>query len=155
MTDFFANPNVLFVFEDDIVIPVNHMMPAFQTVFQSFPNLNFSNTGITEIKPGVVMIEEQVCQGTHTGAPFSFAKFPAVPRSDKHVKLDPERVYATIQDGKIVKYEMVSLGSLCGYHGLYLGVGGVMEAPEDDDSCLLYTSPSPRDQRGSRMPSSA
>ena len=24
-----------------------------------------------------------------------------------------------------------------------------------DDVCLLYTSPSPRDQRGSRMPSSA
>ena len=24
-----------------------------------------------------------------------------------------------------------------------------------DDDCLLYTSPSPRDQRGSRMPSSA
>ena len=26
---------------------------------------------------------------------------------------------------------------------------------EYPDSCLLYTSPSPRDQRGSRMPSSA
>ena len=26
---------------------------------------------------------------------------------------------------------------------------------ELDSSCLLYTSPSPRDQRGSRMPSSA
>ena len=26
---------------------------------------------------------------------------------------------------------------------------------DDDDICLLYTSPSPRDQRGSRMPSSA
>ena len=25
----------------------------------------------------------------------------------------------------------------------------------ESDSCLLYTSPSPRDQRGSRMPSSA
>ena len=25
----------------------------------------------------------------------------------------------------------------------------------EDDTCLLYTSPSPRDQRGSRMPSSA
>ena len=25
----------------------------------------------------------------------------------------------------------------------------------DPNSCLLYTSPSPRDQRGSRMPSSA
>ena len=29
------------------------------------------------------------------------------------------------------------------------------EYPEQNDICLLYTSPSPRDQRGSRMPSSA
>ena len=29
------------------------------------------------------------------------------------------------------------------------------DAPEHTHSCLLYTSPSPRDQRGSRMPSSA
>ena len=28
-------------------------------------------------------------------------------------------------------------------------------APPGETSCLLYTSPSPRDQRGSRMPSSA
>ena len=27
--------------------------------------------------------------------------------------------------------------------------------PERSTTCLLYTSPSPRDQRGSRMPSSA
>ena len=27
--------------------------------------------------------------------------------------------------------------------------------PEPFEGCLLYTSPSPRDQRGSRMPSSA
>ena len=27
--------------------------------------------------------------------------------------------------------------------------------PDDICACLLYTSPSPRDQRGSRMPSSA
>ena len=29
------------------------------------------------------------------------------------------------------------------------------EDDEEDEDCLLYTSPSPRDQRGSRMPSSA
>ena len=29
------------------------------------------------------------------------------------------------------------------------------DAMADDGACLLYTSPSPRDQRGSRMPSSA
>ena len=31
----------------------------------------------------------------------------------------------------------------------------VIEAMAQTASCLLYTSPSPRDQRGSRMPSSA
>eukprot|EP00829_Urostomides_striatus_P009187 TRINITY_DN20180_c0_g1_i1.p1 TRINITY_DN20180_c0_g1~~TRINITY_DN20180_c0_g1_i1.p1 ORF type:complete len:113 (-),score=50.62 TRINITY_DN20180_c0_g1_i1:12-305(-) len=30
-----------------------------------------------------------------------------------------------------------------------------LDAELDSQSCLLYTSPSPRDQRGSRMPSSA
>ena len=30
-----------------------------------------------------------------------------------------------------------------------------MEIDRVNQSCLLYTSPSPRDQRGSRMPSSA
>ena len=31
----------------------------------------------------------------------------------------------------------------------------VADELEEDESCLLYTSPSPRDQRGPRMPSSA
>ena len=34
-------------------------------------------------------------------------------------------------------------------------VGSQPDPPALADSCLLYTSPSPRDQRGSRMPSSA
>ena len=45
---------------------------------------------------------------------------------------------------------------------LYDSVAGTCESTLTDangfyqfDSCLLYTSPSPRDQRGSRMPSSA
>ena len=34
-------------------------------------------------------------------------------------------------------------------------VPGIENIPKTTNSCLLYTSPSPRDQRGSRMPSSA
>ena len=33
--------------------------------------------------------------------------------------------------------------------------GGLLLWDAVPDACLLYTSPSPRDQRGSRMPSSA
>ena len=46
-----------------------------------------------------------------------------------------------------------------GYHGIRAAsLGFFGKEPEDlsiSESCLLYTSPSPRDQRGSRMPSSA
>ena len=35
------------------------------------------------------------------------------------------------------------------------GLGGSVSGAGDVNGCLLYTSPSPRDQRGSRMPSSA
>ena len=41
--------------------------------------------------------------------------------------------------------------SRLGFVGLARGV----EMGDIDNDCLLYTSPSPRDQRGSRMPSSA
>ena len=37
----------------------------------------------------------------------------------------------------------------------YVGTGGEPSADDRLLLCLLYTSPSPRDQRGSRMPSSA
>ena len=36
-----------------------------------------------------------------------------------------------------------------------VGMRGLMANPQGEIICLLYTSPSPRDQRGSRMPSSA
>ena len=51
------------------------------------------------------------------------------------------------------------------FFGVRTKIGGQQEEPveeaeeqtaqDDFEACLLYTSPSPRDQRGSRMPSSA
>ena len=49
-------------------------------------------------------------------------------------------------------------GSAGGHVAACTGVIDGFESKDEDDkisSCLLYTSPSPRDQRGSRMPSSA
>ena len=44
--------------------------------------------------------------------------------------------------------------NLSGYEPI-VSMPDVNRIGEDVLSCLLYTSPSPRDQRGSRMPSSA
>ena len=54
-------------------------------------------------------------------------------------------VACDIEDGYTV-----SIGDMC-----VLIVGSESRSEQPSDICLLYTSPSPRDQRGSRMPSSA
>ena len=55
----------------------------------------------------------------------------------------------------IAGFESVSTGSIS-LHGEFISTPKHTKAPEDRAvGCLLYTSPSPRDQRGSRMPSSA
>ena len=41
------------------------------------------------------------------------------------------------------------------YLDFSLATDGLVAEREQGITCLLYTSPSPRDQRGSRMPSSA
>ena len=48
--------------------------------------------------------------------------------------------------GKSVKFYQASTSEM---------FGRMVENPAKETTCLLYTSPSPRDQRGSRMPSSA
>ena len=45
-----------------------------------------------------------------------------------------------------------SLFSEAGYQAIVFGPGNIADAHQP---CLLYTSPSPRDKRQSRMPSSA
>ena len=59
------------------------------------------------------------------------------------------------------------VAGLAGAYGLFLALDAPAQwqaryvlnanriADDDLTTCLLYTSPSPRDQRGSRMPSSA
>ena len=57
-------------------------------------------------------------------------------------------------DDDVIKIGVVTWGGYAG--GQYFNEG--FEASEESrfyKDCLLYTSPSPRDQRGSRMPSSA
>ena len=45
--------------------------------------------------------------------------------------------------------QYAAMDNKCPHQGGPLGEGSI------EKGCLLYTSPSPRDQRGSRMPSSA
>ena len=82
------------------------------------------------------------------------------------------------RSSKAVRTAGARLHSLPHYYGLFAGLVAALPAlallailaigddiifnrlaldfvPDEVKACLLYTSPSPRDQRGSRMPSSA
>ena len=56
-------------------------------------------------------------------------------------------VFARRPDGE---YNNIIFGAVTGVDGKKIGVNGILINP-----CLLYTSPSPRDPKTSRMPSSA
>ena len=62
----------------------------------------------------------------------------------------PYRIYAAQQDNSTVRIAHRTNGRVIGEDDWEPTAGG-----ESAHICLLYTSPSPRDQRGSRMPSSA
>ena len=77
----------------------------------------------------------------------------------------PEALSKGVVDGAVIPWEIVpplKVQDLAPNHtetpgerGLYTAVFVIAMNKAKYDACLLYTSPSPRDQRGSRMPSSA
>ena len=89
-----------------------------------------------------------------TNAPHSAEAALAAKMVDKMGHVEEARDYAREKaGGKKIKFKTVkAYGPGNNYTGKTIafigGQGGVI-------TCLLYTSPSPRDQRGSRMPSSA
>ena len=61
-----------------------------------------------------------------------------------------------VGQNEVVEHLLITL--LVGGHCLITGMPGTAKTllvRTLSEACLLYTSPSPRDQRGSRMPSSA
>ena len=87
-------------------------------------------------------IVSELRQWTNTKGASIHARLLAFETGDP-AKADPNRVLTLIRDGKI---RLLVEGKNT-FNELQLST---LSSP-----CLLYTSPSPRDQRGSRMPSSA
>ena len=64
-------------------------------------------------------------------------------------------------ENKVDVFVAEDTGSITASATITADYGNITDTADDDrgadnfNPCLLYTSPSPRDQRGSRMPSSA
>ena len=105
--------------------------------------------------PGTVVVQaEQSGNSTYLAAPLVTQSFEVLPQlsqtidfnsiPDQWVNNPPFSIQATASSGLPVTYTIISGPATISGNTITLS-----------GTCLLYTSPSPRDQRGSRMPSSA
>ena len=69
--------------------------------------------------------------------------------------ISPQVIRQFAEDIKEAHQTGVQIGIVIGGGNIFRGVAASAQGMDRASSCLLYTSPSPRDQRGSRMPSSA
>ena len=69
----------------------------------------------------------------------------------------PDHAANLLFDTSMLQGEMNDTAIICSCHNVSKGdlVSAIQAGAHDLDTCLLYTSPSPRDGRISRMPSSA
>ena len=127
MLTFFASPDVEVAPEDAPAVPASVFAQILVDCYLSFQDMSFDGHSIKEIRPGVVYLEDNVVTGTHTGVPYQpLPSLPPVPASGKYVVLDPERVYFTMENGKITRMEVIALGCNSGVTGLYTLAGGKM-----------------------------
>ncbi|CAB9502859.1 expressed unknown protein [Seminavis robusta] len=131
MLKLFTSENAKIKFDDSPSMTALGLVTEIRNCYLGFGDLKFNYESIKEVKPGQVLVEDLVVTGTHT-QDFQFANFPVIPRTNKHVLLDPERLWFTMKDGKIYKQEITALGNLTGPPGMYLLVGGRLEPPAQD-----------------------
>ncbi|CAB9524892.1 expressed unknown protein [Seminavis robusta] len=114
-------------------MPAKIFMFDLDKIFKSFPDINFEHGTIKEESPGQVFVESIRVSATHTGEPYGFAYFPPVPTTNKHVINDPERFLFFLKNGKIAVMQIISLGDMNGGPGLYMQIGGKLQAPPSSD----------------------
>lgn len=133
MLAFFSSKDAPTEFEDELTMTALQILEEVRKLYMSFENFHFHYTSIKEVRPGKVLVEDLCATGTHTGVPFAFANYPAIPANNKHVVLDEERLWFTVnEDAKICRWEITALGNLTGPPGMYVSVGGKLEMPPAD-----------------------
>ncbi|CAB9512521.1 expressed unknown protein [Seminavis robusta] len=127
--------------EDTPDMPAKMFMVEMDKIFKSFPDIHFKHGTIKEEKPGQVFVDSIRVSATHTGEPYAFANFPPVPTTNKHIINDPERFLFFLKNGKITVMQVISLGDMTGPPGLYMQIGGKLQAPTSTEmTCATSVS---------------
>lgn len=128
-----AAQKAFFAFKADVLFPGAKMLAdeffdETDGLVKAFPDfeLSIADEDITETKPGVVVVEKAVAQGTHTGSPYGFGPYPPIAATGIRCKNDPERLeFHFDEEGKITKMVVTPSGMKTGPQGFYESIGGI------------------------------
>ncbi|CAB9517118.1 expressed unknown protein [Seminavis robusta] len=133
LLEFWTSDKAKAKFDDHGSMTARQLLTEINNLNQGFEDMMFTFESIEEVEPGVVLVEQLVVTGTHT-SDLKFMDFPVIPKTNRHVVLDPERLYFTVKNGKITKMEDTALGNLTGPPGMYMAVGGKLIKPSKQEN---------------------
>lgn len=119
-------PNGTIAFQN-MSTAIGEFCTEMESIVMSFPNFDISFTTIAEKSFGIVVVEDGVATGTHTGAAYGFGPFPPVAKSHRTVRNDPERYEFHLDENQRITHCRVCCrdeGALSGPAGFYEQVGG-------------------------------
>eukprot|EP00523_Entomoneis_sp_CCMP467_P023380 CAMPEP_0168833966 /NCGR_PEP_ID=MMETSP0727-20121128/3342_1 /TAXON_ID=265536 /ORGANISM="Amphiprora sp., Strain CCMP467" /LENGTH=213 /DNA_ID=CAMNT_0008887291 /DNA_START=44 /DNA_END=685 /DNA_ORIENTATION=- len=126
IVEMFASPETPIFHEDIPTTTAQVFAQIIMTVRLSFPDSKFT-ADVKQAKPGVVLADDSTFSGTFTGVDFqALPSVAPLTANDRQVILDPERVYFTVENGKIAKMEVIAMGCHTGVGGIYVLAGGEM-----------------------------
>lgn len=111
--------NLRYTGTDARVTNLKQFGEMMRTFVEACPDLSFVADDTVEIAPGIVVIENVVSRGTHTGIPFSFATYPPLPPNNVECVNDPENWIFFVCKGKIAKMHYHCFGRHHGPMGFY------------------------------------
>ena len=116
-----TNHDAVFHFPDmDVHLPMRPFWDSMMTLFDAVPDLSFSFTSVEEVRPGVVVIQDYIGAGHHTGNPLEFPPNPPVPPTGVHIADEPIQVTITVKHNKITDLVADTLGDgIAGPPGFY------------------------------------
>ena len=110
-------------------LTMDFFITTLEVLFESFPNHCANWDYIAEVEPGKVFVKGFYGMGNHTGKPYAFGPYQAIPAKNLRVKEVPCNFYVTISKrGKLTRFVIESKeGYLNGPAGFYAAIGGIMD----------------------------
>eukprot|EP00934_Nitzschia_sp_Nitz4_P005863 Nitzschia sp. Nitz4//scaffold262_size27079//10152//10697//NITZ4_008220-RA/size27079-processed-gene-0.7-mRNA-1//-1//CDS//3329544751//5853//frame0 len=111
-------------------MPFDFFLNGLHDVQQSFPDVCVTYDAIDEVEDGIVRVDNFHSRGTHTGVPFGFGPYPAIPRTDIVVEESADWT-VLVTKGKIFKLIVKPpQGELVGPPAYYQKIGGQLTLEE-------------------------